>query len=91
MKTLKQIKNRFALEKGYYDWLDLFLRLTEGEITQNKVTFMQYEEEMMKIYAMECLKLASENAEVVDKKSPSGSWYFGVCEQSITNENNIIK
>lgn len=84
MKTLEQIKNEYAKTQHYGCWNELLLNndtFTVGNLHLNNV---------IKIYAMECLKLASENAwngyivtgmqEVVDD-----------VKNSIVNENNIIK
>lgn len=56
MKTLEQIKNEYAVSKGYRLWYYLMVENSKYEIDTcvNAV---------MKIYAMECLKLAYENAE----------------------------
>lgn len=86
MKTLEQIKNEYAVDLGYEDWESLMIEVCYFSNEE----FFEHENEVMKIYAMECLKLASDNAwngyivtgmqEVADN-----------VKKSITNENNIIK
>lgn len=76
MKTLEQIKNEFSNSKGFEDYDDILVSFSYSQLSLHK--FKQYENEVMKIYAMECLKLASEN---FDDRTRS----------EITNENNIIK
>lgn len=93
MKTLNQIKNEYAVSKGYKDFDDLLICVINYEILSEQIN------EVMKIYAMECLKLASENAELFDINSHSciGDTYYGnthqitIDKESIISENNIIK
>lgn len=83
MKTLEQIKNDYAVSKGYLSWKGLLAVLSFD------LDFIcKHENEVMKIYAMECLKLASEKIDTSCFRSQS-DYIFTVKE--ITNENNIIK
>lgn len=78
--SLQDIKNDYAKTKHYKHWNELLLNndsFTVGNLHLNAV---------MKIYARECLKLASENAEV---NCFDGTAWLET--ESITNENNIIK
>lgn len=85
MKTLEQIKNDYAIGKGLVDWNRLISSFFHPNLLDIHIS------EVMKIYAMECLKLASENAEVDDILELNGDRYYLVNKESITNENNIIK
>lgn len=78
MKTLEQLKNDYAVSKGYGDFDDLLINVINYEILSEQIN------EVMKIYAMECLELACENL--------IGYPNFSVdTRNAITNENNIIK
>lgn len=86
MKTLEQIKNDYALSKGYLSWKSLL-----STLSFNTDFICKYENEVMVLVQKECLKRASENAKTI-KSGNSGSWYdASVNKESITNENNIIK
>lgn len=92
MRTQEQIKNEYAVSKGFSDWEDLLIAFRFEHLSLFK--FKDYENEVMKIYAMECLKLASEN--VLDMDNFDDLEEFNVLNEtkvqnSITNENNIIK
>lgn len=86
--TLEKIKNKYAISQGYGYWNELLLNndsFTVGNLHLNQV---------MKIYAMECLKLASENAYTTTETNGLDGEYWDynvVDKQSITNEKNIIK
>ena len=81
MKTLEQIKNDYAVSKGYLSWKGLLAVLSFD------LDFIcKHENEVMKIYAMECLKLAYKNAEFYQDGDLAVLDY-----DSIINENNIIK
>lgn len=88
MKTLEQIKNDYAISKTFKDWEDLLKYFMVENSKFYISNIIKHENEVMKIYAMECLKLASENFETV---------YYGndvlhtATRNQITNENNIIK
>lgn len=99
MKTLEQIKNDYAVSKGFRYWSYL---LSSTSMLDEHIN------EVMKIYAMECLKLASQNSKVLvegmlteERKTLFTLFDKGVkgvvkrkvsvCKESITNENNIIK
>lgn len=81
MITLEQIKNDYAKINDYSSW-ESMIRIYVKHSKINEI--ISHENKVMKIYAKECLKLASENA----------CLEIGINEidkQSITNENNIIK
>ncbi len=78
MKNLEQIKNEYAVSKGYEDFDDLLINVINYEILSEQIN------EVMKIYAMECLKLASDNLSLEECG-------FDGRDYGITNENNIIK
>lgn len=82
--TLEQIKNDYAVSKGFKNW-----KYLQTDSYPHKLN--EYINEVMRIYAMECLKLASENAEVDDILELNGDRYYLVDKESITNEKNIIK
>nr|WP_297310390.1 hypothetical protein [uncultured Flavobacterium sp.] len=71
--SLQEIKDSYSVSKGFDNWEDLVYQLGYNRPSRLLLII----DEVMKIYAMECLKLASENC-----------YPF---QQSITNENNIIK
>ena len=58
MKTLEQIKNDYAVDLGYMSWKYMLSHFVE---TKQSALLNLHFNEVMKIYAMECLKLASEN------------------------------
>lgn len=77
MKTLEQIKNDYAVIKGYRDWGDFINYLPCYKLEKHM-------DNICVISQKECLKLASENF--------IGSSDFAVdTRNAITNENNIIK
>ena len=78
-RTLKQIKDDYAVKQGFANWYELITYCNEKYLDH-------YITEVMKIYAMECLELASERACI----EPLGMM-TRVDKKSITNENNIIK
>lgn len=87
MKSLEQIKNDYAEKRGYISWSSLV------EENIYSLDSMEYDiNEVMKIYARECLKLASENVDYEYTFLYSSERNVGdeVAKQ-ITNENNIIK
>lgn len=77
MKTLEQIKDDYAVSKGYKDWIDILETNREYPYLLSRLI-----DAVMKIYAMECLKLASERLIWKEDKE---------LLEDITNENNIIK
>ena len=86
MKTLEQIKNDYSVSEGYDDWYHLLYDVNSRGILDNHF------EELMKLYAMECLKLASLNVDYEYTFLYSSERNVGdeVAKQ-ITNENNIMK
>lgn len=86
MKTQEQIKNDYAVNMTFKDWSDLLNYFINEDSKFSISTIIRHENEVMKIYAMECLKLASENAIVFFNED-----FAEVDKGSITNENNIIK
>lgn len=99
MTTQEQIKNDYSKEQSFENWNDLIEFYLNQEVYEKETNIKMFSnrrlqnhiDAVMKIYAMECLKLASENADIVYKQTESGTFYFGIDEESITNENNIIK
>lgn len=93
MKTLEQIKNDYAVEQCFLNWDDLIeSHFFDGLSAINDL--ISHENEVMKIYAMECLKLASENVTTVHHKLQTIENVIKaihLTKHSITNENNIIK
>lgn len=82
MKTLEQIKNDYAVSKGYIDWHSVIRIYALEYIEYEEYLFL--ENEVMKIYAMECLKLANKNLSLEECG-------FDDRDYGITNEKNIIK
>ena len=72
--NLEQIKNDYAVSKGYKSWFNLLCSALPN------TTKSRYINEVMILAQNECLKRASENANIGN--------YYG---SKITNENNIIK
>lgn len=89
MKTLEQIKNDYARKNHYKDFSDMVYVLSD--YAPIEVELEEKFDEVMKIYAMECLKLASENAFNNDVYLGYGDISESKVKESITNENNIIK
>lgn len=91
MKTLEQIKNDYAISKGYEDFNSL---VNWEQNNDDNIVLNSNINEVMKIYAMECLKLASENVicneNYININGIEVLNEFSV-KQSITNENNLIK
>ena len=81
--SLQEIKGSYAVSKGFDNFNDLVNWCHNGI---NNELLIRYIDEVMKIYAMECLKLAYENAEFYQDGDLAVLDY-----DSITNENNIIK
>lgn len=87
MKTLEQIKNDYAIKRGFDSWYDLYsscvFKINEFEKHTDKVC---------KIAQIECLKLASLNIDYKYTFLYNSVKNVGdeVAKQ-ITNENNIIK
>lgn len=78
--TLLEIKDTYAKSVGYEDWEDLY----ESHFWDGKeIDLNNHFDQVMKIYAMECLKKASENA-YID---------YGIVtidKSSIHNKNNLV-
>lgn len=97
MKTLEQIKNDYAVSIGYSDWENLITSMIFNSVpksTIGKLTELEkHMDNISVITQKECLKLASENAEVEKEYSIKYESFIpeGVNKESITNENNIIK
>lgn len=83
MRTLEQIKNDYAVNKGYYDFDDLLISVINYEILSEQIN------EVMKIYTIECLKLASERTS--EQYVRPITLNYQEIKDLITNENNIIK
>ena len=85
--TLEQIKNDYVRENYLVSHdLDTWFEFQNYFASRHPEWFEQHWEEVMKIYAMECLKLASSS---IDYKI--GSAVYRYVTESITNENNLIQ
>lgn len=80
MKTLEQIKNDYAVSKNFTDWDDVVYDL--GYYSPSRL--LGIIDEVMKIYAMECLKIANKNLSLEECG-------FDGRDYGIINEKNIIK
>lgn len=81
------MKRYDAVSKGQFSWENLFRSYTLNTSTNDAFhSINSHENEVMKIYSMECLKLAYENAEFYQDGDLAVLDY-----DSITNEKNIIK
>lgn len=90
MKTLQTIKDDYAKEHGCDDWNDLLFKLCKQERYHTLDTHV---DSVIKIYAMECLKKASESVTTVHHTNQSKENIIKAVEltkQSINNENNLI-
>lgn len=94
MTTQEQIKNDYAVSMTFKDWSDLLNYFINEDSKFSISTIIRHENEVMKTYAMECLKLASVNVicneNYININGIEVLNEFTV-KQSITNENNIIK
>lgn len=84
--TLLKIKDNFAKSQFGFDTWEEFLNHYAG---RHPEWFEQYYDEITKIYAMECLKKASENA-VIKHIGANYREPWCVNKESIVNENNLI-
>lgn len=84
MKTLEQIKNDYAKSRGFADWEDLMTKVCYFDNEE----FFNQENELLILVQKECLKNASENADI--KYSFYGN-DVEINKESITNEKNIIR
>lgn len=85
--TLQEIKDSYAVSVGYIDYENMIDRIIDNHSLSLAVeTIIEHENEVMKIYAIECLKLASINAVVFFNDD-----FAEVDKESIINEKNIIK
>lgn len=96
MKTLEQIKNDYAISKGYSDWENLITSMIFNSVpksTIGKLTELEkHMDNISVITQKECLKLASESEFTFSKReSLDSDWIVYVKKESITNENNLIK
>lgn len=90
MKTLQTIKDDYAKEQGFNDWNDLLFKLGKQERYHTLDTHF---DSVIKLYAMECLKKASERVKTAHHtKQPIEDIIKAVelTKQSINNENNLI-
>ena len=89
MKTLEQIKNDYIRDKylASHD-LDTWLDFQNFFANRHPEWFELHWEEVIKIYAMECLKRDSDKIDNSSFRSKS-DYIFTVKE--VTNENNLIK
>jgi len=102
MKTLEQIKNDYAVSKEYSNWNSLVEYYLFSQVYEKENNIKMFAnrrlknhiDAVMKIYAMECLKLASDNVTTVHHKLQTRENVINAIhftKHSITNENNIIK
>lgn len=84
MKTLKEIKEKYAIEQGYEDWAS-FLNYYGG---RHPEWFDQHWKEICILAQKEALKNAAENAWV--QMDLQTDWYR-VDRTSITNTKNLIR
>lgn len=92
MKTLEQIKNDYAISVGCETWENLVIdHFHDGLHVIDML--IEHENEVMKIYAMECLKLANNNLQysALDLDINDLPFDYYDMQESIINENNIIK
>ena len=85
MKTLEQIRNDYAVTQGCKDFSELLMT------TYKQSDLGDIYDDLLFLVQKECLKLASENAEVDEILELNGDRYYLVNKESITNEKNIIK
>lgn len=82
MKTIEQIKNKYAESKGYGDWENLDYNVNDSK------EFDDHWKNICIIAQKQCLRNASEKAEVIlDHKN---SVDYDYLEKTITNEKNIV-
>ena len=86
MKTLEEIKNNYAKEQGFYDWVDLYRNA--GYYDEEK--FFIHENKVFELVQIEQQKLITENAKI-DILSAESKYDVEIDKSSIINENNIIK
>lgn len=89
MKTLQEIKDEYAVNIGFDDWISLY-RITGY---YNEDIFFMHENKVFELIQKEQQKLIAENAKVKTYKhfEESLSMIYTVDESSIINENNIIR
>lgn len=85
MITLEQIKNEVCKRHGMQNYTEFIYTCKDIKQLDDII------KEIVYLSQIECLKLASENADIVYKQTESGNFYFGIDEESINNEKNIIK
>lgn len=89
MKTLEQIKNDYAVSRGYSDWENLITSMIFNSVpksTIGKLTELEKHMDNICIIAQkECLKLASDN--ILIRPYLDGSIDYNDVEEQITNEN----
>lgn len=86
MKTLEEIKNNYAKEQGFYDWVDLYRNA--GYYDEEK--FFIHENKVFELVQIEQQKLITENAKI-DILSAESKYDVEIDKSSIINENNIIR
>lgn len=90
--SLQEIKDNYAKSVGYDNWEDLEYSINNEEFKNKHYYHLNDEtdnhiDQVMKLYAMECLKKASENM-----KQTAGQWNadFSSQKRSIHNESNLV-
>ena len=85
MKTLEEIKNKFAKNKAYNNWSEFMLLNSRNSILIEKAM-----DEIITLVQKEQQKLIADNVD----NNESKDWYDRTktdLKSSIINENNIIK
>ena len=83
MKNLQEIKNTYAIEQGYEDWVDLAIH---HDLKADRLD--QHWTEICIRAQKESLEKAVKNVKIeIDLQT---DWYF-VNKESITNEENLIR
>lgn len=81
--NLEQIKNEVCIKHGFVNYTEFLYTCKDIKQLDDIINELNY------LAQKECLKRASENAEVIfDHKNTVD---YGYLEESITNDNNIIK
>lgn len=94
MKTLQEIKEKYAIEQGYEDWTELVII---NELNADKLD--RHWTEICIRAQKEALEKAAENAEITCSRKTTNckQCYGGGCEnpivekESITNPENLIR
>ena len=97
MKTLEEIKNKFAKNNAYNNWSEFMLLNSRNSILIEKamdeiITLVQKEQQkLIADNARLQVKLAIKNEPQIFNKYGNDDGFIEVNRESIINENNIIK